>query len=123
METVLPPFGSVPANDTTPFAGARTGVPLGAPMSIPRCCPTAYGWSGSNENGRRTGPSTGHVHARAAAVGSATAHKLTRTAKRRTRLLLVVRIENSPTVARSHARCQYWLQSTAVEGGPPPPPP
>src|SRR5919201_6358275 len=60
--TVLPPFGTVPANDTTPPAAARTGVPVGAPMSIPRCWPAAYG-SLPKENGRRTGPSTGHVQA------------------------------------------------------------
>src|SRR5919198_841882 len=60
--TVLPPFGTVPANDTSPPAAATTGVPLGAPMSMPRCWPAAYG-SLPKENGRRTGPSTGHVQA------------------------------------------------------------
>ncbi|MEZ5101407.1 MAG: hypothetical protein R3C15_16730 [Thermoleophilia bacterium] len=40
---VGPPPGTVPANVTTPAIGARTPVPGGAPMSIPRCWPPAYG--------------------------------------------------------------------------------
>jgi hypothetical protein len=60
--TVRPYLGTLPANDTVPDAGATTGVPDRAPMSIPRCWPAAYG-SPPNENGRSTGPSTGHVQA------------------------------------------------------------
>jgi hypothetical protein len=41
IDTVFPPVGTVPAKDTTPSAGASTGLPLGAPRSIPRCWPPA----------------------------------------------------------------------------------
>jgi hypothetical protein len=41
IDTVLPPVGTVPAKDTTPSAGASTGLPLGAPRSTPRCWPPA----------------------------------------------------------------------------------
>ena len=41
IETVFPLCGSVPANETTPSAGARTVAPAAAAMSIPRCCPPA----------------------------------------------------------------------------------
>ncbi|OLE00376.1 MAG: hypothetical protein AUG91_04460 [Actinobacteria bacterium 13_1_20CM_4_69_9] len=37
IETVLPPFGTVPANVTAPLAGASTSEPVGAPRSTPRC--------------------------------------------------------------------------------------
>ena len=60
--TVLPPVGTVPAKETVPPAGASTGVPVGEPISIPRCCPAAYG-SDPNEKGRRTGPRTGQLQA------------------------------------------------------------
>src|SRR5919204_451842 len=63
--TVLPPLGTVPANVTVPPAAASTGVPVGAPMSMPRCWPAAYG-SLPKEKDRRTGPSTGHVQPEAA---------------------------------------------------------
>src|SRR4051812_45161127 len=49
---------TVPANDTTPSAGARIGVPNGAAMSIPRC-PAPYGVLGASY-GRMTSPRTGH---------------------------------------------------------------
>ena len=62
---VLPPPGTEPAKVTVPSAGACTSVPSAAPMSIPRCWPPAYGCAGSKAKGRSTGPSTGHVHARA----------------------------------------------------------
>jgi hypothetical protein len=39
--TVFPCVGTDPANETKPPVGAYTVVPLGAPMSIPRCCPAA----------------------------------------------------------------------------------
>jgi hypothetical protein len=41
IDTVLPPVGTVPAKETTPSAGACTGLPLGAPRSTPRCWPPA----------------------------------------------------------------------------------
>jgi hypothetical protein len=41
MVIVFPPVGTVPAKLTDPAAGARTGVPAGAPMSMPRCWPPA----------------------------------------------------------------------------------
>jgi hypothetical protein len=72
--TDLPLPGTVPAKLTSPAAGAWTADPGSPPRSTPRCCPASYGCSGSNENGRRTGPSAGHVHAQAAgAAASATA--------------------------------------------------
>src|SRR5438309_8652912 len=49
-----------PANDTTPSAGATTGVPNGTPMSIPRC--PAENGVGGGSNPRSTGPSTGQSH-------------------------------------------------------------
>jgi len=66
IETLFPLAGTVPANVTCPAAGATTVVPVGAPMSTPRCCPPAYGCAGSKVNGASTGPATGHVHAPAA---------------------------------------------------------
>ncbi|HEY8029550.1 MAG TPA: hypothetical protein VIE38_08590 [Gaiellaceae bacterium] len=39
--TDFPLVGTVPANVTAPDAGAATGVPAAAPMSMPRCCPPA----------------------------------------------------------------------------------
>src|SRR5262249_47798331 len=71
------------------------------------------GCAGSKTNGRSTGPSTGHVHARADA-GSASTHSTT-TAKRRTANLLVVRSENEVDATGAMLRCQYWLQGTAVQ--------
>jgi hypothetical protein len=41
MVIVFPPVGTVPAKLTVPEAGARTVVPPGAPMSMPRCWPPA----------------------------------------------------------------------------------
>jgi hypothetical protein len=41
IETLLPLVGTVPANVTSPAAGATTVVPVAAPMSTPRCCPPA----------------------------------------------------------------------------------
>src|SRR5581483_11853047 len=54
--TVSPDPGTNPANVTTPAAGARTVSPGSAATSIPRCCPPAYGFAGSNENGCTTAP-------------------------------------------------------------------
>jgi hypothetical protein len=39
--TDLPLPGTVPANDTTPDAGARTGSPIEPATSMPRCWPAA----------------------------------------------------------------------------------
>jgi len=46
--TVRPEVGTIPANDTAPDAGARTGSPLAPATSIPRCWPAAYA-SGPSE--------------------------------------------------------------------------
>ena len=54
--TDLPLVGTVPAKLTVPAAGASTAVPVSEPMSMPRCCPAAYGCAGSNANPSRTGP-------------------------------------------------------------------
>ncbi len=54
IEIVFPPVGTVPANATTPCAGARTVSPTVARMSMPRCCPAAYGWSWSKSKPRAT---------------------------------------------------------------------
>src|SRR5918999_6575726 len=59
METNSEP-ATGPAKATTPSAAARTAVPTGAAMSMPRC-PAPKGPSGSS-NERRTGPSTGQVY-------------------------------------------------------------
>ena len=103
--TVLPPVGTTPAKETVPLAGASTGVPLGAPMSMPRCCPAAYG-SLPNANGRKTGPWTGQLHARPDA-GDTTAASNAHATSRRRSPVLVARCENTnPKVARLGARCQ-----------------
>jgi hypothetical protein len=54
IEIVLPPFGTVPANETTPSAGASTDAPIAAEMSMPRCWPPAYGWARSKLKPRTT---------------------------------------------------------------------
>jgi hypothetical protein len=41
IEIVRPEEPAVPAKRTSPPAAATTGVPTGAAMSIPRCCPFA----------------------------------------------------------------------------------
>jgi hypothetical protein len=62
--TDFPLVGTEPAYVTTPAAGASTAIPVAdAPMSIPRCCPPAYGCAGSNEKPCSTGPLTGQVQA------------------------------------------------------------
>jgi hypothetical protein len=43
--TVRPPLGTEPAKVTMPLAGASTGSPPLAAMSMPRCWPAAYGSS------------------------------------------------------------------------------
>jgi hypothetical protein len=93
--TVLPPVGTVPAKETVPLAGASTGVPVGEPMSIPRCCPAAYG-SDPNEKGRRTGPRTGQVQAQAE-VGEASAARAAHASSRIRRPSVVARNENTET--------------------------
>jgi hypothetical protein len=82
IETLCPLDGTEPANVTSPPAGARTTVPDGEPMSIPRCSPAAYGCAGSKENPDRTGPVTGHVHA--PAEGTATTNSTTTITSART---------------------------------------
>jgi hypothetical protein len=47
--TLRPLVGTLPAKVTVPDTGATTVVPALEPMSMPRCCPPAYGWSRSNE--------------------------------------------------------------------------
>jgi hypothetical protein len=61
---LLPLTGTVPAKETVPPAGAATDVPEGAPMSMPRCCPAAYG-SSPRMNRCKIGPRTGQVQASA----------------------------------------------------------
>src|SRR5438477_12679630 len=113
IETVLPPFGTVPANVTAPSAGASTFDPVGPARSTPRCWPAAYGCARSNENGRRTAPSTGHVQAEADA--GRTSAQSTTTANRRNTKPPCCQICEPSKVARPCRGCQYWLQSTAVE--------
>ncbi len=60
---------TLPANVTTPAAGARTTLPTGAAMSMPRW-PDPYGEPGGS-NARTTGPLTGHVHVPLANAGLA----------------------------------------------------
>jgi hypothetical protein len=67
----LPLVGTVPANDTVPAVGASTATPSSAPIVIPRCWPPVYG-SEPRVKGRRTGPRTGHVHARTAGAAAST---------------------------------------------------
>ena len=68
--TDLPLAGTVPANVTTPPAGAWTTSAAPPPISMPRCCPAAYGCAGSNTNGSRIWPLTGQVQARAGAAAA-----------------------------------------------------
>ncbi len=76
--THLPFVGTVPANETTPVAGARTAAPSAPATSIPRCWPAALGNSRSKEYGWSTTPSTGHVQAPA---GATTASATTSTSR------------------------------------------
>src|SRR4051794_26943953 len=115
MVTVRPPEGTLPANETTPAAGARTVSPAAPPTSIPRCWPPAYG-SSPKTNGRSTGPPTGQDQARAAGAPQRAATRQT-TSKRRIGLLLVVEIENRRRVARRARSCQERLQRGVVEAG------
>ncbi len=78
---VFPPPGTVPANDTTPEAGAATEEPEGAPTSTPRCCPAAYG-SSPNRKGRSTSPCTGHVQPNADAGNASMAEIAKHTSNR-----------------------------------------
>jgi hypothetical protein len=76
--TDFPLPGTVPANVTTPPAGAwivSSGEP---PTSRPRCWPAEYGWAGSNENASRTGPLAGQVHAEAGAANASAARSTSR---------------------------------------------
>jgi hypothetical protein len=60
--TVKPDEPAVPANSTSPPAAATTVAPTGAAMSMPRCCPAAYG-SAPFLYDVMTSPETGQVHA------------------------------------------------------------
>src|SRR5215213_2689227 len=62
MLIVMPEVPAVPAKRTSPAAAARTAVPTEAAMSIPRCCPAAFG-SVPFRYGVITSPVTGQVHA------------------------------------------------------------
>jgi hypothetical protein len=77
--------GTVPANVTTPAAGARTTDPVSPPISIPRCSPAEYGWAGSNENASSTGPPVGQVHAAAGATATSAAVTRARLSRNRNR--------------------------------------
>jgi hypothetical protein len=61
IDTLNPLLGTVPAKVTLPDAGATTAVPGVAEISIPRCCPAAYGCASSNENASTTVPVTGQL--------------------------------------------------------------
>ncbi|HEY1273721.1 MAG TPA: hypothetical protein VGF25_02370 [Thermoleophilaceae bacterium] len=65
-ETVSPEEPAVPANRTSPPAAATTGVPTGPAMSIPRCCPPAYG-SSTFRYEVMTSPWTGQIQSAALA--------------------------------------------------------
>ena len=69
IATLRPLVATAPANVTVPPRGATTGEPAAPPMSIPRCCPPAYGlfprW-----NPASTGPDAGHVQAPAAGAST-----------------------------------------------------
>ena len=43
IATVDPEEPATPANRTVPPAAATTGAPTAPAMSMPRCCPAAYG--------------------------------------------------------------------------------
>ena len=106
-----PEPGTVPLNVTVPAAGASTTSPVPPEMSIPRCSPAAYGCAGSKLNGWRTGPSTGHVQARATGATSSAARAAT-SSTRRIDITSVVRDENSRSrVGATWPCCQPRLQS------------
>ena len=88
--------GTVAAKETLPAAGASTGSPGAAAMSIPRCWPPAYGWAESNTNGRSTSPPEGHVHARAPGTAMSRNDAASR-AMRRTVVSLLSVLETSRT--------------------------
>lgn len=91
MVTVSPWVGTVPANVTSPLAGARTARAPPSSTSIPRCCPAAY-LSSATEKGRRTAPSAGQVQARACCGAAST----TTNGARPTSTRRVFRRENTP---------------------------
>jgi hypothetical protein len=79
---VRPPLGTLPAKETVPAIGASTGAPSAPSTSMPRCWPGVSGNSGSNANGRRTGPGSGHVQARAAPATTSAAAARTQVRRR-----------------------------------------
>ena len=74
--TVRPCVGTLPANVTSPSAGARTDTASPSAMSTPRCWPPAYG-SSPTEKPRSTSPSVGQ--AQAGAAGAVTSAQTTTT--------------------------------------------
>src|SRR5438552_4590782 len=111
--TTLPLTGTVPANETRPDAGARTGSPAAAPMSIPRCWPAAYG-SSPRTNFCSTGPLTGQVHA--PAVGTITRAAASTTIRaRRICFSLLSFLPTEITIPGVTIRCQYGLQGRVVK--------
>src|SRR5712691_10346171 len=114
MVTVLPPVGTVPANEIAPETGAPTCASAGAPMSIPRCCPAAYG-SDPNENGRSTGPFTGQLQPREGAGTSRETTAAAQTSRRIPRRPPVVRYANTHHRSRADGCCQFWLQRALVQ--------
>src|SRR2546430_4117559 len=111
--TTLPLTGTVPANETRPDAGARTGSPAPAPMSIPRCWPAAYG-SSPRTNFWSTGPLTGQVHAPAVGTITRAAANATIRARRLCFSLLSCLATPLP-LPRPVTRCQYGLQGRVVK--------
>jgi hypothetical protein len=96
--TLRPLVGTDPEKVTAPDAGAATDAPVRAPMSMPRCCPPAYGWLESNVKPTRTGPCTGQLQASAAGADSRNSGT-TRRSRRRTGITSVVEIENGESAS------------------------
>src|SRR5215210_7293369 len=86
MLIVSPDDPAVPAKRPSPPAAATTGAPAGAAMSMPRCCPGAYG-SVTLRYGVMTLPATGQTQAAwaegAGAKNAVRARKAMRSAKSR----------------------------------------
>lgn len=113
MVSDFPLPGTVPANVTTPPAGARTADPGSPPISIPRCSPAEYGWAGSNENASSTGPPVGQVHAAAGATATSAAASRARLSMSRNRRI-GNRLSTVLSACRSSARRRRVLPRTVV---------
>src|SRR2546426_7025272 len=114
MVTVLPPRGTVPAKETDPAAGATTAVPVGDPMSIPRCCPPAYG-SDPSEKRTSTGPVTGQLQPSAGLGAISTAAAIAQTTMRISGHDLRCQICKQPQSSKAVGRCQIRLQRSSIE--------